>query len=146
MRNGLSAESVGPVDVAVVAFEGDRFNGEIVPALRDLRQNDTVRILDMTFVRKAGDGSVDLVELADPEVSEAFHKVTDARFDLLSEDDMRLVADGLAPGSSAVIVAWENTWAARLGAAIRDSHGEILMLERIPRDTVVEAVNALDGD
>ena len=28
-------DSVGPVDVAVVLFEGNRFNGEVAPALRN---------------------------------------------------------------------------------------------------------------
>ncbi|MEU5955908.1 DUF6325 family protein [Streptomyces sp. NPDC047525] len=149
MRNGLdvdlNAESVGPVDVAVVAFEGNRFNGEIVPALQALQKDGTVRILDMTFVRKAGDGTVDLVELADPEVAQAFQAVADIQFDLLSDEDLRAVAEGLAPESSAVVVAWENTWAARLAGAVRESRGEILLFERIPREAVVEAVAALDN-
>ncbi|MFF1355119.1 DUF6325 family protein [Streptomyces sp. NPDC058297] len=145
MPSGLNADTVGPVDVAVVAFEGNRFNGEIVPALRDLQQDGTVRILDLTFVRKSGDGSVDIIELDDPEVAELFQRVADAQFDLLSDEDLRAVADELPAESSAVVVAWENTWAARLGAAVRDSHGEILLLERIPRSAVVEAVTALDA-
>ncbi|GAA1907757.1 hypothetical protein GCM10009837_34210 [Streptomyces durmitorensis] len=145
MRSGLNADTVGPVDVAVVAFEGNRFNGEIVPALQALQKDGTVRILDMTFVRKAGDGTVDLVELADPEVAEAFQAVADIQFDLLSDEDLRAVAEGLAPESSAVVVAWENTWAARLAGAVRESRGEILLFERIPREAVVEAVAALDN-
>ncbi|MGW6270183.1 DUF6325 family protein [Streptomyces sp. NPDC055060] len=145
MGSGLNADSVGPVDVAVIAFEGNRFNGEIGPALRDLQKDGTVRILDLTFVRKADDGAVDVVELADAEVSELFQQVADVQFDLLSDEDLRSVAETLPPRSSAVVVAWENTWAARLGAAVRDSHGEIRLLERIPRDTVVEAISALDS-
>lgn len=143
MLSELSADTVGPVDVAVIAFEGNRFNGEIVPALRDLQQDGTVRILDLTFVRKAGDGSVDVVELTDPAVAQEFGPLADARFDLLSDEDLRTVAEELPPESSAAVVAWENTWAARLGAAIRGSGGEITMLERIPRAAVAEAVAAL---
>ncbi|MEV5612410.1 DUF6325 family protein [Streptomyces sp. NPDC052225] len=143
---GLRADTVGPVDVAVVAFDGNRFNGEIVPALRELQQDGTVRILDLTFVRKSGDGSVDVVEIADAEVAEEFGQFADSRFDLLSDEDLQGVAEGLAPESSAVVIVWENTWAARLGAAVRDSRGEMLLFERIPRDVVVEAIGALDAD
>ncbi|MFJ8822745.1 DUF6325 family protein [Streptomyces sp. NPDC102467] len=146
MVSDLSADRVGPVDVAVVAFEGNRFNGDVAPALRELQQSGTVRILDLSFVRKTADGSVDVVELADQEVAEAFQQVTDAQFDLLSDEDLRAVADHLPPESSALVVAWENTWAARLATAIRASDGELLLMERIPRDTIAEAIAALDSD
>jgi hypothetical protein len=78
-------------------------------------------------------------------VAEAFQQVADARFDLLGDEDLRAVATDLAPDSPAVIVVRENTWAAEPGAAVRDSKGEVLMLERIPRDVVVQAVAALEN-
>ncbi|MGW0903314.1 DUF6325 family protein [Streptomyces sp. NPDC002853] len=146
MPSGLQIDSIGPVDVAVVAFEGNRFNGDVAPALRELQKNGTVRILDLSFVRKAADGSLGILELADEEVADAFQQVTDDRFDLLSDEDLRAVADDLPPESSALVVAWENTWAARLATAVRESRGELLFLERIPRETVVEAVAALDSE
>lgn len=146
MPSGLNPDTVGPVDVAVVAFEGDRFDGEIAPALRELQQDGTVRVIDLSFVRKAADGSVEIVELSDQQVTEAFLQLTLDQFDLLSDEDLRAVADSLAPESSAMVVAWENTWAARLATAVRGSGGELVLLERVPRATVVEAVSALDAD
>jgi hypothetical protein len=143
--SGLNADSVGPVDVAVVAFEGNQFNGEVAPALRDLQQNGTVRILDLSFVTKDADGTVDVVELADAAVADAFEQVTDAQFDLLSDEDLRAVAERLPLSSSAAVIAWENTWAARLSGAVRASGGELLLLERVPHDTVATAVAALDA-
>ncbi|WP_353943311.1 DUF6325 family protein [Streptomyces sp. HUAS MG91] len=146
MPSGLNADAVGPVDVAVVAFEGNRFNGDVAPALRELQRAGTVRILDLSFIHKTGDGSVDVVELADEEVAEAFDHVTDAQFDLLSDEDLRTVADNLPANSSALVVAWENTWAARLATAVRESKGELLLFERVPRDAVAEAVAALGAE
>ncbi|MCQ4211457.1 DUF6325 family protein [Streptomyces longispororuber] len=146
MPSGLKVDTLGPVDVAVVAFEGSRFNGDVAPALRELQKDGTVRILDLSFMHKAEDGSVDIVELADEEVAEAFGQVADVQFDLLSDEDLRAVAENLPPASSAFVVAWENTWAARLATAVRESSGELLLLERIPRDAVVEAVTALDAE
>ncbi|MFJ6512894.1 DUF6325 family protein [Streptomyces sp. NPDC091406] len=143
MPSDLQADTVGPVDVAVIAFEGNRFDGRIVPALRELQQNETVRILDLAFVSKARDSSVTVLELADPGVAETLRQVTDVQFDLLSDEDLRTVSDSLGEESSALVVAWENTWAARLAAAVRGSEGELVMLERIPRDAVVEAITAL---
>ncbi|MEV3933588.1 DUF6325 family protein [Streptomyces sp. NPDC049944] len=146
MPSGLNADTVGPVDVSVVAFEGNHFNGEIVPALRELQQDRTVRILDLAFVSKAEDGSVTVVELTDPAVAETLQQVTDEQFDLLSDEDLRTVSESLTPNFSALVMAWENTWARRLATAVRDSKGEVVMLERIPRETVIEAIAALDGN
>ncbi|MFJ8885198.1 DUF6325 family protein [Streptomyces sp. NPDC102402] len=146
MPSGLNPDTVGPVDVAVIAFEGNRFDGGIVPALRELQQNATVRVLDLAFVSKADDSSVTVVELTDPGVAETLQQVSDVQFDLLSDEDLRTVSDTLAPRSSALVVAWENTWAGRLAAAVRGSAGEMVLLERIPRATVVEAIAALDGN
>ncbi|MFJ3559753.1 hypothetical protein ACIPRM_28765 [Streptomyces anulatus] len=78
-----------------------------------------MRILDLAFVSKASDSSVTVVELTDPGVAETLRQVTDAQFDLLSHEDLRTVSDSLAIGSSALVVVWENTWAARLAAAVR---------------------------
>jgi hypothetical protein len=37
--------SRGPVDYVVIAFPGNRFKGEIVPAVAELVDNDVVRII-----------------------------------------------------------------------------------------------------
>ncbi|WP_415950137.1 DUF6325 family protein [Streptomyces sp. KLOTTS4A1] len=145
MPSGLEIDSIGPVDVAVIAFEGNRFNGEVAPALRDLQKDGTVRVLDLSFVRKGADGSVEIVELGDAEVDADFRQVVEAPFDLFSDEDLHRIGDELPALSSALVVAWENSWAARLGAAIRGSHGELRMFERIDRDTVAAAVAALDA-
>jgi hypothetical protein len=43
-------EEIGPVDYAIVAFPGNRFRGEVAPALADLVESGTIRIIDVTFV------------------------------------------------------------------------------------------------
>ena len=49
-------EEIGPVDYAVIAFPGNQFKGEIVPALTDLVDAGTIRIIDAVFVSKDEDG------------------------------------------------------------------------------------------
>jgi uncharacterized membrane protein len=146
MPGDLTADTVGPVDVAVIAFVDNAFNGDVAPALRELQDSGTVRILDLTFIRKETDGSVGVIELADSDVADAFQRVTGSEFDLLSDHDLDSIGDDLEPGSSAMVVVWENTWAARLAAALRGSHGQLVLMSRIPRDEVVRAIAALDED
>jgi len=140
----LNAESVGPVDVAVILFEGNKFSGDVAPALADLNDSGTVRIIDFAFVRKETDGTASVVEADDPEVADEFKHFYSTQFDLLSEDDLLRIAGELEPASSALVLVWENSWAARIAAAIRASHGRLISQDRIPRETVLRAIAALD--
>jgi hypothetical protein len=49
----------------IVAFPGSRFRGEIAPALTDLVQAGTIRIIDMAFASKDENGDVAVFELSD---------------------------------------------------------------------------------
>ena len=140
----LDSNSIGPVDVAVIRFEGQEFSGDVAPALAELDRNGTVHIIDLAFLRKEADESISCLEVGDERVAREFEQLIDTQFDLLSDDDLAEIASGLEPGSAAMVVVWENSWAARLAAAIRGSHGQVVVQERIPRDTVLRAIAALD--
>jgi hypothetical protein len=137
---------VGPVEIAVYSFPGSQFNGQIAPALRELVATGTVRVLDLAFVAKGEDGSIAWFEIEEaiqhaPEF-EGFH---DDPIDLLNEEDIMLLAEEVAPGSSAAIVVWEHTWAARLHDAVAGSGGVIVAREYIP-EPIVEAAYAAAGE
>ena len=140
----LQPDKMGPVDVAVIAFDGSDLNSDVAPALAELQDSGTVRVVDIAFVRRAADGSTTIMELADETVDEDFSKIADSHVDLLSEADLGDLARTLAPESSAMVVVWENCWAARFASAIRESHGRVAMLQRIPREKVERALTALD--
>jgi len=129
----------------MILFEGNKFSGDVAPALAELNDNGTVRIIDFAFVRKETDGSASVVEAGDAEVAEQFDFHA-TRFDLLSEEDLVGFADELEADSSALVIVWENSWAARLAAAVRASHGRLVSQERIPRETVLRAIAALDEE
>ena len=58
-------DELGPVDYIVVEFPGNKFNGDIAPALGDLVDRDLVRVLDLVFVTKDEDGRIEGFELGD---------------------------------------------------------------------------------
>jgi uncharacterized membrane protein len=138
------SDSIGPVDVAIVLFEGNEFNGDVAPAIAELQQNGTVRIIDIAFVIKDADGNGAVLELQDEGIAEAFEAITEEQFELLSQEELDEIADTLEPNSSALVIVWENSWAARLGAAVRNSKGQVIVMERIPREAVEAAIAALD--
>jgi hypothetical protein len=144
MAGLLQADRIGPVDVAVIAFDGNDFSGDIAPALADLQASGTVNVIDLAFVRKDADGATAIVEVADDALASAFDRIADSQFDLLSEADLTDLARGLEPASSAMVVVWENSWAARFATAVRQSHGRVALLERIPHENVERAITALE--
>jgi uncharacterized membrane protein len=134
-------EEIGPVDYAIVAFPGNKFRGEIGPALADLVDNDTIRIIDLAFVGKNSDGEVVAFELTelDPDVQESLDKAHVEVQGLLNEDDLQDAAEGLDPDSSAALIVWENVWARKVTQAIRDAGGVLVAFERLPHEVVQAA-------
>jgi hypothetical protein len=55
----------GPVQLLFVAFEGNRFRGEIWPELERLKNEGVVRILDLLLVRKDGSGAISHISSTD---------------------------------------------------------------------------------
>ncbi|MFP5417342.1 MAG: DUF6325 family protein [Actinomycetes bacterium] len=136
--------SLGPVEYALFAFEGNRFTGDIVPALTELVDAGTVRIIDLAFILKESDGSVLTLELDDlpADAAEAFSSLEHEVDDLLNADDLLIEAEALPPGTSAALVVWENLWAKRLADAVRASGGALMDHGRVDPE-LAEAAMAL---
>jgi hypothetical protein len=61
---------------------------------------------------------------------------------LLSDEDLDAAAQIVEPGSSALLLVWENTWAAPLATAIRESGGQLVSSGRIPVNAILSALEA----
>ncbi|MFC8535983.1 DUF6325 family protein [Streptomyces sp. NPDC057249] len=136
--------TVGPVEYLVVAFPGSRFTGAIAPALADAVASKAVRILDLTFVQRAEDGTVQAVELddLDPDDLVSFEPVEGEVSGMLSSEDIRLLGERVPPGSSAALIVWEDLWAVPLTEAVRASGGQVIAHERIPAAVAEAAASA----
>ena len=134
---------IGPVEYLVVAFPGNKFNGEVAPALRDLIDSNTIRVLDLAFVMKDVDGNVVGAELEDAgsDVMQAFNALTIERGGLLNDGDLVDIGEALDANSSAAILVWEDLWAKRFADAVADSGGVLVDIQRIPRDVVQAAID-----
>ncbi len=134
-------EEIGPVDYAIIAFPGNQFRGEIGPALADLVDSGTIRIIDIAFVLKDEDGNTVAMELTelDPDVQAALESAGVEVGGLFNEDDLIDAADGLPPNSSAAVLVWENVWARKVAQSMRDAGGELVAFERLPHEVVQAA-------
>jgi hypothetical protein len=134
-------EEIGPVDYLIVGFPGNRFRGEIAPAIADLVDDGTIRIIDIAFVGKDADGSAVAMEMTelDPDVQEGLEKLGIDVGGLFSDEDLMGAADALEPNSSAALLIWENVWARKVAQSMRDAGGVMVAFERIPHDVLQEA-------
>ena len=55
---------VGSIEYAVIAFPGNHFKGEILPAIQELVDNGIVRILDIVLVIRDAAGDVQSLEVS----------------------------------------------------------------------------------
>jgi hypothetical protein len=135
------AAEIGPVEYLIVAFPGNQFRGQIAPALADLVEAGTIRIIDITFVGKDENGDVAAFELSDldPEVREGIENLGATSGGLFNEEDVMAAAEELEPNSSAALLVWENVWAKPITDAIREAGGELFDYDRIPHEVVVAA-------
>lgn len=136
---------LAPVEYVVIEFPGNRFTGDIAPAIARLVAERQVRILDLVFVLKDADGNVTSFEYDELPDLAAFADVDGDAGGLLSDDDIADIADGLAPESSSLLLLIEDLWAAEFGDAVSRAGGELVAGGRIPR-RVVEAVVDLVGE
>ena len=142
----INLDELGPVDYLVVSFPAERanFSGEMATALKELIDRNTIRLLDLVFVTKASDGTVEAAEVRDLDDSAA-GQLRGLERDLallLGAEDAEDVGASLEPGSVAAVLVWENTWAAPLGSAVRRSGGELVTSGRIPTQALIAAIEA----
>lgn len=145
---GAEIEEMGPIDYIVLEFPGNKFTGEAFPALLDLVDQGLIHVLDLLFVRKELDGSVDALAISDLGGEDSDFDVTifeGASSGLLGEDDIAEAAEAIEPGSSAGLLVYENVWAAPFAAAVRRSGGQLVASGRIPVQAILASLDALEA-
>jgi len=133
---------IGPVEYMTVAFPGNKFTGKIAPALAELVENKTIRIIDLAFVAKGSDGQIAAMEIEemDSAVGGALRKIEDHVGELISEEDLLRIGEALENNTSALMLVWEDLWAAKLASAMREADGVLLNIERVPHDVIMAAI------
>ena len=134
---------VGPVDIYIIGFPGNKFSGKIAPAIGELVDNGTIRVLDLLFVMKAEDGTVATLAIEDlDEEGAAFAELDITEPGSLNEEDADEVSEDLPANSSALLIAFENVWATKVVSALRDADAVLIDSIRIPADVVEQALTA----
>ena len=140
-------EALGPVDVIVIGYPADApMTGEAVPLLMDLVERGIVRVLDVLFVTKQADGTVagfDAKDLSSRGVGD-FTVFEGASSGLLGDDDVAMAAGAIEPGTSAVMIVYENRWAAPFVAAVHRNGGQLIGSAHVAAEDLMAALDATD--
>jgi hypothetical protein len=138
---------VGPVDVAVIAFDEPKFDGSVASAIADLVAQGIVRVLDIVLVNKDENGQTTLFEVTDVD-GDGIPDLIAVQGDipgLLSEEDAGAAIESMPNNSAIAMIAWENTWLIRAGQAIRNNGGTLVAFERIAAADVQAVLDSADA-
>ena len=139
-------EEMGPVDYVVLEWPGKQPSGEAAPLIIDLVDRGIIRIIDIAFMRKLEDGTIDTLDLgAFNGESAGFSEFEGASSGLLSQEDLEEAAAALNPGTTAAVLVWENRWAAPVAIALRRSGGQLVASGRIQTQAILAALDAVEA-
>lgn len=149
MNNGVTDDLVlGPVDIVVIGYPaGAPQTGSAIPKFLELVDSGIITVLDVRGVLRESDGSFSAFDVgamaADglPDLM-AFEG---AQTGLIGDEDLRVAVEAMDPGSAAVMICFENTWAAPFVTEVRRNGGTMLAYERVAAEDLMEAIEALDS-
>jgi len=140
-------EELGPIDFVLIEFPGARMGDDAANAILDLVGRGIIRIYDFLAIRKEEDGSfsgLDIEGLTQDELG-SFTAFAGASSGLLGDDDVSEAAAAMEPGTTAVLIVFENTWAAPFAVAARKAGGQLIAFDRIPVQQLVARLDELEA-
>jgi hypothetical protein len=133
---------LGPIDFLAIEFPNGHITADIFDLLMQLTKRGVIQVLDLEFVGKSADGTVQKVELDgsehDTNLDVSLWQAAESR--LLDASDIETIAVGIAPGNVAAIVVYENIWAVPLLSAVDRGQARLIGEGRIAADDVRAAL------
>ncbi len=135
--------TLGPLEYLLVAFEGNRFSGEILSALREAQEKGTIRVIDLLVIKKDEQGNVMALELSELSEEEArpFSFLAGGLLSIFGPDDVELTAREMPNNSAAGLLLIEDTWAIPLKQALLNA-GAVARTGGLVAPEVVQAIEA----
>jgi Family of unknown function (DUF6325) len=137
----------GPVDMVVIGYPPDApMTGEAVPIFIDLVERGIIGVLDVKGVRKDADGTFSGFDIgdADGDGHPDLIAFSGAQTGLIGDEDLRVAVEAMEPGTAAIMILFENRWAAPFVAAVHRNGGRVVAYERVSAEDLMDAIEALD--
>ena len=118
---------IGSLEYVVISFKDDQFAHEILPELNAIQEKGLIRVVDLLFVIKDTDNTVTIREVSELSEEElvAYEGIAGDLMGLFTAEDVERLAEEIPPGTSAVIILLEHTWATGLAEAVRRAGGTL---------------------
>ena len=142
--NDSGRQAPGPIDFVVIEFPVGATTGAVAAELSRVLDSGTVSLLDIAIVHKPADGSTERSEVSDDDL-DGFSAFRGAQSGLFDEGDVAEVGSILDPGVTALLLAYENTWASRFVDTVDAAGGRLVASDRIPAQVVLDAIESLDA-
>ena len=132
----------GPIDFLALEFKTDQLTGESLPALLELVQNKTIRIIDLVIILKDQDGDTKVLEIEElaPNMLAFFDPLEVEISGIIQVEDIELIAEQMEDNTTAALLLFENLWAIKFGEAVTRASGRMVMYDRIPFEVVNETL------
>ena len=135
--------TLGPLEYIMVAFEGNRFSGQILSELHAAQEKDIIRVIDLLLIKKDAQGNVTAQELTDLDEEEArpFGFLAGKLLDIFEPDDVEVIASQMPNNSAAGLLLFEDTWAIPLKQALLNA-GAVARAGGMVAPEVVQSIEA----
>jgi hypothetical protein len=139
-------DEMGPIDWILIEFDKP-LTGAAAPPLLDLVERGLIRVLDIMLIYKSESGVVAVLDISELPGDEAPHMqaFVGAASGLLGEEDVGAAGEALEHDTRAIMLVYENVWAAPFAVAVREAGGQLIDQGRIPIQAILARLEELDA-
>ena len=147
MNDMDEGDRLGPTELLVIEFPRGEVRSEGFATLTDLVARGVIGVLDLQFVRRSQDGTVEQVTITDAVAGddEDLRHLAGAASGLLDADDLQSVGDSIEPGSLAGALLFEHTWLLPMIDAISTGGARVISSARVDPAEIIAALDRLDS-
>jgi hypothetical protein len=132
--------TLGPLEYVVLGFTGNQFDGSIANEISKVVSNGTIRIVDLVFIARDGEGNALVAELdakGDPRFA-SFAPLLGDSMALFTPEDLDTIATSLPMDTSALVVLFEHHWAVDIKVAMEAANGFLVSRSVIAPEVLEE--------
>lgn len=139
-------DRLGPVELLVIEFPHGQISGAGFATMTDLIERGIITVLDLEFVRRTGDGDIQLVDVAEAvaDAAQDLGYLIGASSGLLDIDDITAVGEAIEPGSIAGVLLYEHIWILPMVDAIHAGGARVVTSARVDPADLTAALDRLD--
>lgn len=129
---------IGPLEYIVIGVPNKKLTRALFSELKAIQKTGKIRVVDLIFVTKAADGTVELQEVN--ELSEkdlaAYGDIGSELMGLLTAQDIEQLTGQIPPDTSAIVILFEHTWVIGLTDAVRKAGGVVFTGGMVSHDVL----------